>query len=353
MASEEESVKTAKSLFDYVEGYGNTSDAYSLVGVRFKKRILWADLPYKCFEEAHDHLLVSCKIFKDPNNLYHLKLKTPSVLSVFGGRVRHKQETILLLSMLGDALGVPEKILTHKFHNRVLYALVRGPIPKTFLKINRSKLFSVLLDTIRSCHFGRAGYRQCQNLRCLKRNRGCPTPATRFEVDFWHSFYPFVVELLRKKFVELVGSPPCSRLGDILFKAQRKCETLEKDPNLSGLLPSRDFYVCEITFESEVLLGIRYRTKEDVVEYVSPMIVAFTNHEYIDSCGQRTNCWIPLFRSITWWKRFGSNVFVGRLKNNLDDLKGILNWLSNRPSEKYRNILADLNVLKKIFLERS
>lgn len=331
-----------KSLLDYVEGYGNTNEAYSLVAVRFKKRILWTGLPHnKCFEEAHDHLLVSPKIFKD-------KLKIPSVLIVFGGR--HKQETLLLLSMLGEAIGVADKILKYTFHNRVLYALVRAPVPKTFLKINRNKLFSIVSDTIRSCHFGRAGYWQCENLRLLKRNRGCSTPTTRFDVEFWHSFYPFVVEQLRKKFVELLGSPPCSRLGDILFKARRKCETLEKDPTLSSLLPERDFYVCEITFESDELLGIRYRTNEDVVEYVSPMIVAFTNYEYIDCCQQRTNGWIPLFRSITWWKRRGSNVFVGRLKNNLHDLKGILNWLSHQPSEKYKNILADLNILKNIFL---
>lgn len=342
-------------MFDYIEGYGNCWDTYGLLAVRFKKRILWTDLPYKCFEETHEHLLVSSKILKSPSSpLYHLKLKTPAVLSVFGGRVRHKQETLLLLSLLSEALG-GEKILEHKFHKRVLYAFVRGPIPKTFLKINRTHLFKIVLDIIRSCHFKREGYWHCQNLRWLKRNQGCSTPTTRFAGNFWHSFYPLIVELLHNTFVELLGSPPCSHLGDILFKAHQKCEKLERESNLLRLLPPRDFYSCEITFESNELLGIRYRTTEEekrrlrVVEYVSPMIVTFTNHEFIDCCQQKTNGWLPLFRSITWWKRRGSKVFVIRLKNNMEDLKGILDWLSNQSSEKYKNIMADLNILKKLF----
>lgn len=349
----EESIKKPKNLYDYVEGYGNTYDSYSLVAVRFKKRILWTNLPYKCFEDVPDHLLVSYKILKNPDNLYHLKVKDPSVLSVFGGHIRLKQETLLLLSMLSEALGAADKILEHKFHKRVLYALVRGTIPKTFTKINRNNVFSIVLDTVRSCHYGREGYRHCENLRWMKRNKGCPTPATRFAVDFWHSFYPFVVTLLNKKFVELLGSPPCSRLGIILFKAHRKCQELEKE-NLASLLPAeRDFYVCEITFEKGELVGIRYRTSGRTVEYVSPMIVTFTNREYIDNCQQRTNGWIPLFRSATWWKRRGFNVFVSRLNSNLEDLRGILEWLSKQSSEKYKNILADLTVLKKLFLERT
>lgn len=126
--------------------------------------------------------------------------------------------------------------------------------------------------------------------------------------------------------------------------------------NENFVLPiEKDFYVCEITFEKEELVGIRYRTKKTkkrsraIVEYVSPMIVTFTHHEYIDNCQQRTNGWIPLFRSITWWKRRGFNVFVSRLKNNLEDLGGILEWLSKQSSEKYRNILTDLTVLKMLF----
>lgn len=351
-----ESVEKPKSLYNYIEGYGNTFASYSLVAVRFKKRILWTDLNYKCFEEVPDHLLVSSKILKNPDNLYHLKMKDPSVLSVFGGRIRLKQETLLLLSMLSEALGATDKILEYKFHKRVLHALVRGTIPKTFMKINRNNVFTIVMDTVRSCHYGREGFRHCENLRFMKRNKGCPTPASRFAVDFWHSFYPFVVTLLHKKFVELLGSPPCSRLGDILFKAHRKCcKVLEKENSQEA-----DFYVCEITFETDRLLGVRYRTSEgrslhhrSIVEYVSPMIVIFINDEYIDNCQQKTNGWIPLFRSATWWKRRGFNVFVGRLKNNLEDLKSILEWLSKQSSEKYKNILTDLTILKKIFLEHT
>lgn len=354
-----------KSLYDYIEGYGNTCNSYSLVAVRFKRRILWTDLPYKCFEEVSENLLlVSSKILKNPDNLHHLKLKDPSVLSVFGGQIRLKQEPLLLLSMLSEALGasIADKILEHKFHKRVLYALVRGNIPKTFMKINRSNVFSIVLDTIRSCHYERAGYRHCENLRWLKRNKGCSIPATRFSVDFWHSFYPFVVTLLEKKCIELFGSPPCSRLGNILFKAQKKFKELLLENH--DLLPAieKDFYVCEITFERDELVGIRYRTREGeeehgslrrVVEYVSPMIVTFTDREYMDNCQQKTNSWIPLFRSTTWWKRRGFNVFVSRLKKNMEDLRGILEWLANQSSEKYKNIMADLTVLKMLFLERT
>lgn len=351
----ENSAKEPKSLYDYIEGYGNTFDSYSLVAVRFKKRIIWTDLRYKCFEEVSDHLLVSSKILKNPDNLHHLKSNDSLVLSAFGGQIRHKQETLLLLSMLSEALfGATDRILEHKFHKRVLYAFVRGRVPKTFMKINRSNVFLIALDTIRSCHYGREGYKHCENLRWMKRNKGYSTPTTRFAVDFWHSFYFFVVTLLNKKFVELFGSPPCSRLGNILFKAQKKLKILVENENF--VLPvEKDFYVCEITFETEELVGIRYRAAKSekrgrsIVEYVSPMIVTFTHHEYIDNCQQRTNGWIPLFRSITWWKRRGFNVFVSRLKNNLEDLGGILEWLSNQSSEKYRNILADLTVVKMLF----
>ena len=314
-------------LFDYVEGYGNSFDGFGLVALKFTKRILWVDTLRSTFEDTQEHLLVS---------------KTTV------GVDRHDaREAALLSQLLCERIGGDRRVSMAKFHNRVLYAfLVRATLPKKIVRIKRDRTFRAVHEILRACHFGTEDFGTCEQLRLLKRNRQNSSKSNSM-----HSFYALVVHAFHQRFVALVGSAPCSRLAAVLHRARRRAREPMMLLDAGRVLPPNDFYVCEITFETDELLGVRFRTNEqrDYVEYVSPMIVTCVLEEYVDNCHQRTNGWLPLYRSEEWWNRRGFPAFVGRLKANVRDLKGVLEWLAPQTSEKHRLMLADLGILGKIF----
>ena len=301
--------KRDKDFFDFVEGYGNSFQGYGLVALKFIKKILWVDTPRLFEDAAKEYLLVSTKIAQAPN-----------------------REANLLLQLLSERVGSDQKIAIFHSHNRILYAfLVRATIPKKLTRVKRNRAFRAVHEILYACHQGTEDLDTCEKLRFLKRNRK-------------ESFYALAVHVLHKQFVALFGSPPCSHLAALSYKARRKDATCHR-------LPPDDFYICEITFESDQLVGVRYRTtQKDNVEYVSPMVVTCLLEDYVDNCHQKTNGWLPFYRSAEWWRqRGGFSVFVGRLKVNLRDLKQVMVWLSRQSSEKYKLMLIDLEVIGKQF----
>ncbi|GIZ01139.1 uncharacterized protein CEXT_362821 [Caerostris extrusa] len=82
--------------------------------------------------------------------------------------------------------------------------------------------------------------------------------------------------------------------------------------------------------------------ENDMVEYVSPMVVSYQTQVYKDSNYVECNRWIPLYQSKEHWKMYGVSWYVCRLGYDSENLKSVLAWLAIQTVEKYRLLYMDL-----------
>ncbi|GIY04383.1 uncharacterized protein CDAR_54191 [Caerostris darwini] len=221
-----------------------------------------------------------------------------------------------------------EYIITDVMERNTLFALVKvNPLIKKWKQCRRDKAYRAMVHLTTQALNDDFNINDLPYLRFFKRNKYDPV--------HFNTWYLLIHRITFKHVSRYILKLPSTQLFHQIYQIFNKSETHE------WVAPS-DIYQCEILFVDNVPLGVAFRMENDMVEYVSPMVVSYQTQVYKDSNYIECNRWIPLYQSKEHWKTYGVSWYVCRLGYESETLKSVLAWLAIQTVEKYRLLYMDL-----------
>ncbi|GBO43669.1 hypothetical protein AVEN_114228-1 [Araneus ventricosus] len=331
-------------LSHHIEAFGNNYGNYTFVAIRFKKPVAFFKKRSRLVQNINPSEDTVAVIDASNRSAARIESHEQSLLYVVNGdedspglSVASKRDRDLLLKL------IPEEYTRFStYYIDTLYVLcLANPFAKFWKPIRRHRVFYALKDMTLAVLADRVTLRDLILFQHFKRNHG-----SRDTVQ-WSSWYQFLYRLSAPHFENHLG---CRPSVDIAKKLQNVLEKSEKDYDVP--LPPSDFYLCEITLDEEASTGVLFRVGGEArVEYVSPMIVSFTDKRFKDVNREFCNRWLPLYRSKERWLSKGLSFYLSRFSENRKHLEQLVAWLSVQTAEKYVHLLRDLKVCDTILGE--
>lgn len=172
----------------------------------------------------------------------------------------------------------------------------------------------------------------------------------KHDLNRFQSWFPLAVDMIAKGFRITFHRNPtvdfATRLYQILKRS--KAHVIPKDH------PPKEFYQCQLTLDDSVSVGVACRIANHKAEYVSAMILCFTNEYFIDT--NQTSCcfnehminsatckhWLQLYKDRETWEKSGLLFYLRGTEDHVCNLTLVIDWLSIQTAEPYRHMKKDL-----------
>ena len=306
----------------YIEAYGNVHHGLTFIAAKFCKPIVRINFNNKIDAIQTNNILVvysDCALdFKTLT--FAVKCNNPNAITVDSGN-----EYNLLLAMFNL-----DDIYVHSFSNSVLYVVGSKKLSFQFEFLPKTKTFRTLYNLTKLGlengfnleHFGLCKY--------FSRNQ-C-------KWKDWHSWWNLLLKLLKH---DILNSKPLS------LQFTKQVDKIYKKSQRDYAMDYSDLYKCEISLGNEPFLGIMYKYENNIVQYISPMIVSSQNSTatFHDVNGIVCDHWLPLYFNKYIWLTESIYFYLKNFKQNLNHLKKIISHLDKTTIEKYNFIKNDLLVV--------
>lgn len=141
---------------------------------------------------------------------------------------------------------------------------------------------------------------------------------------------------------------PIPKIGAIGHKLLHQSDKMKLGP-----MPPDDFYTCEVLLDTDVPVGIMFQvTSNNLVQYVSPMVVSYPIQPFRDVNGQVCPYWFPLYQNKHRWRTTGCFFYLQRIGYTYWYIQQILSYLKIRNSEKYTWLYLDFIHVAKLLVDK-
>lgn len=309
----------------YIEAYGNTHRGYTFIAARFTRPVVRVRFKDPIEPIRTDNILV---LYSDTHRhfdtlTFAVNAKCPGAVQVDSG-----SECNLLLAMFDV-----NEIYMHSFHDSILYVVGTNKLNFKFESCPKTVTFRALYTLTKHGlensfdfeHFGLVKYFVRNNLSWKK----------------WNSWWNLLLKILK---TDALLSKPLS------IQLAKRVDGIYKNSRRDFVMDYTDLYKCEIELCERPFLGIIYKTEDNAVVYVSPMIVSRDNADksFNDVNQVVCNRWLPLYFNKNIWLVEGIYFYLRDLKEKTNELKQVLNYLEGTSIEKYSFMQRDLKVVYDI-----
>lgn len=310
----------------YIEAYGNTHRRYTFIAARFTKPIVRIRFKDHIEPIKTNNILV---FYSDTNVhfdtlTFAVNAHCPSAIRVSSGL-----ESDLLLAMFNL-----NEIYMFSFHDSVLYVVGSPKLNFKYETLPKNIAFRALYRLTKQGLEDNICLEDFGYIKYFIRNR--------LDWKKWHSWWNLLLKILK---TEHLTSKP------ITIQLAKKIDRIYKKSQQNFVMDYTDLYKCEIDLsEGNPFLGVIYKTENDKVIYVSPMIVSRGNADksFNDVNQVVCNRWLPLYFNKNMWLSEGIFFYIKHLKEKERDLKQVLDYLEGTTIEKYTFILNDLKVIHRL-----
>lgn len=334
---------THDHLSDFITVSGNKYKHFYFIAARFKRPLIIL----KNFGNPVDIPSNTCILVESLSSVYKIQISKPTMFisasNNFGGNATEKQILLAYFSQFS--------IRFHAFDKRTLYIIsTTNPFSSFWNRAKKGVAYKALVKLISSCllYDSEFTHETAALMRHFKRNND--------DITSFNTWYALAHNLSVIRTKKIFNRLPCAYFGKQLFKIMKRSEKYVLPSNH----PPSDFYLCQITLQESVPVGVAFRLVADKVEYVSVMIVSFRKEWYLDT--QRMACcldsyserpavcrnWLPLFKDLKTWQNYGLLYYTSDLRLNTARLVAVLDWLSIQTSEPYRHMKNDFMQIHKI-----
>lgn len=327
------------NLENYVDIVGNKINNIHFIALRFKNPIVIPNnIANSTICIGKDHCIAV-------NTNHHLKIFSKDGGLVFLLDNLNRMKSHLEFELLKN-LFPKQNFLISVFHIRTLYVASHfNPFQTIWRVIQKSLAFRGLVKMLESCVLKTSPFtfEIAAMMRHFRRN----SSVDMFKFSNW---YPMAQFLCQSNYDLCFYHAPTTEYGKMLFKILKRI----KSHQIATNHPPPDFYTCQISLDNTIPVGIACCIVNDRVEFVSPMVVSYTDSWYKDNTytpccfsphdPRPATCrnWFPLMKDKETWLTFGCTWYMNKYLQKMIHLTSIIDWLSIQTTEHYKHMRTDL-----------
>lgn len=312
----------------YIEAYGNKQGGFTFIALRFIKPIVRMYIREDVEPIQTDNILVIYSNKPVHTSFDTLTFVVKAPCSTNAVRVESGLECNLLLAMLNDS-----NVYTYSFHDSVLYVVGTKNLYFKHDTLPKTITFRALYTLTKNGLENTLGLEHFKHCKYFKRNH--------LVWKKWQSWWNLLLKIIN--ICDFVSTPITLQLGEQISRIYNNSQQ-------NFTMEEIDLYKCEIDMCEKSFLGIIYKMENNMVMYVSPMIISKSNANKTFNDVNQIICnhWLPLYFNKHVWLNQGIYYYILNLKKNTLHLKKVLGYLEGTTVEKFSFIEKDLKTVYKI-----